>query len=131
MGTNRGVSILLLTLGFVADPLLVPLFASPVPSIKRSKSDRDINAIGHRDIMREPTRKFIGSPEKERERGAAWAAEIERSTKVIHDSTLTGYLAALAQNIARNSNPQFPIPAPLLDTIQVHSSPSPPRYQSV
>ena len=131
MATNRTVSILLLTLVFVADPLLDRLFASPVPSIKRSKSDRDISAIGHRDIMREPDRKFIGSPEKERERAAAWAAEIERSTKVTHDPSLTGYLAALAQNIARNSDAQLPITVTLLDSDEVNSCTSPGGYQYV
>jgi len=63
----------------------LPLFASRASSIRRSKSDRDINAIGHRDIVRAQDRKFIGSSAMEQERGAAWAAVVERSTKLIDD----------------------------------------------
>jgi hypothetical protein len=40
------VALALLTLALAAT---LPVFASRALSIKRSKSDRDINAIGHRD----------------------------------------------------------------------------------
>src|SRR5215471_13544205 len=102
MAAKRIWLTLSLTLLFVANPLLVPLLASPAASIKRSKSHRDINAIGHRDILRSQVRKFVGSPDKEKERGAAWASTVERSTKLVHDPAVTGYLSALAQDIARN-----------------------------
>lgn len=46
---------------FSATPPVVPPFASSAPSIKRSKSDRDINAIGRRDILR-PRVKIVFLP---------------------------------------------------------------------
>jgi len=55
------VSLMLIIL-FAATLPLVPLFASHAPTIKRSKSDRDINAIGQRNIMHAQDRKYIGSP---------------------------------------------------------------------
>jgi predicted Zn-dependent protease len=118
-----------LTLAFAATLSLIPLFASSAPPIKRSKSDRDINAIGQREIIHEQVRKFIGSPEKEKERGAAWAAAVEHSTKLIHDPALTGYLAALAQNLARNSDAQLPITVTLIDSDEVNACTSPGGYQ--
>jgi hypothetical protein len=46
---------------FPATPPVVPLFASSARSIKRSKSDRDINAIRHRGILR-PRVKIVFLP---------------------------------------------------------------------
>ena len=128
--TNRTVLIASLTLAFAATPL-VPLFALPAPSIKRSKSDRDINAIGHRDVMHRQHPKLFGSPEKEKERGAAWAAVVERSTKLIHDPALTTYLSALAQNLARNSDAQMPITVTLIDSDEINACTSPGGYQYI
>jgi predicted Zn-dependent protease len=75
--------------------------------------------------------KFFGSPEKEKERGAAEAALLQRSTKVIHDPALTGYLATLAQNLARNSDAQMPITVTLIDSNEVNACTSPGGYQYV
>jgi predicted Zn-dependent protease len=128
---SRTLLLVPLTLAFVATPPLAPLFGSPAQSVKRSKSDRDIDAIGHRDVMHRQDPKFIGSPEKEKERGAAEAALVQRSTKVIHDPALTGYLATLAQNLARNSDAQMPITVTLIDSDEVNACTSPGGYQYV
>jgi len=127
---SRTVLIASLTLTFAATHL-VPLFASAAPSSKRSKFDRDINAIGHRDVMHRQDPKVVGSPEKEKERGAAGAAAVERSTKLIHDPALTGYLSALAQNLARNSDAQMPITVKLIDSDEVNACTSPGGYQYI
>ena len=127
---KRTLLILSLTVVFNANPL-VRLFASPAPSIKRSKSDRDINAIGHRDILHPQVRKFIGSPEKEKERGAAWASAVERSTKLIHDPALTGFLAAMAQKLARNSDAEMLITLTVIDSDEMNACASPGGYQYV
>jgi predicted Zn-dependent protease len=108
---------------------LVPVFASPAPSVKRSKSDRDINAIGQREIMRAQVQKLIGSPEKEKERGAAWAVAVAHSTRLIHNPALTDYVAALAQNLARKSDAQMPITVTLIDSDEVNACTSPGGYQ--
>jgi len=128
---SRTVLIASLTLAFAAATPLVPLFASSAPSIKRSKSDRDINAIGHRDVMHRQDPKVVGSSEKEKERGAAGAAAVERSTKLIHDPALTKYLSALAQNLARNSDAQMHITVMLIDSDEVDACTSPGGYQYI
>ena len=132
MTTNKAyVFVVSLALAFAANLSPVSLFASPASSTKRSRSDRDINAIGHRDIVRGQVRKFIGSPEKEKERGAAWAAVVERSTRLIHDPVLTDYLAALVKNLARNSDTQMPITVVVIDSDEVNACTSPGGYQYV
>lgn len=127
---KRTLLILSLTLVFNANPL-VSLSASPAPSIKRSKSDRDIDAVGHRDILQPQVRKFIGSPEKEKERGAAWASAVDRSTKLIDDPALTGFLAAMAQKVGRNSDAEMPITVTVIDSDEVNACTSPGGYQYV
>ena len=123
---NRRTHIVLVLLTFAAT---LPLFASRASSIKRSKSDRDINAIGHRDIVLAQDRKFIGSPAMEQKRGAAWAAVVERSSKLIDDPALKGYLAELAQHLARNSDAQMPVTVILIDSDEVQACTSPGGYQ--
>jgi predicted Zn-dependent protease len=122
------VALALLALAFAAT---LPVFASRAPSIKRSKSDRDINAIGHRDIAHEQDRKFIGSLALEEQRGAAWAAVVERSTKLVDDPALKDYLAELAQHLAQNSDAQMPITVTLVDSDEVQACTSPGGYQYV
>jgi len=129
--TSRTYRVVLLTLAFAATLPVVPLFASPAPSTKRSRSDRDISAIGHRDVTNVQDRKFIGLPEEEKKRGAAWAAAVLRSTRLIHDPALTGYLAALAQILARNSDAQMPITVTLIDSDEVNACTSPGGYEYV
>ena len=107
------------------------LFASHAPSAKRSKSDRDINAIGHRDITHAQDRKYIGSPLIEQQRGAAWAAVVGRSAKLMDDPATTGYVEELARDLARNSDAQMPITVTLIDSDEVNACTSPGGYQYV
>jgi beta-barrel assembly-enhancing protease len=107
-----------------------PLSASSVPSSKRSQSDRDVNAIGHRDIVHSKERSFF-SLEKEKQVGAQLSAEVERSARVLHDPRVTAYFAAFAQNIARNSDAEMPITITVLDSDEVNACTSPGGYQYV
>jgi beta-barrel assembly-enhancing protease len=119
-----------LTLALTTSCLPEPLFASPTPSSKRSQSDRDINAIGHRQIVRGKDRSLYSS-EKEKEVGAQLSAEIERSGRVLHDPSVTAYLAALTQNIEQNSDAHVPITVTVIDTDEVNACTSPGGYQYV
>jgi predicted Zn-dependent protease len=121
----------LMVILFAATLPLVPLFASHAETIKRSRSDRDINAIGHRDIMHGKERQFITSPEKERELGAQYFVAFERSAKLIRDPEITTYLSALAQNIERNSDAHMPITVIVVDSNTVNACTSPGGYQYV
>jgi len=107
-----------------------PLFASPTPSSKRSPSDRDINAIGHREIVRGKDRSLY-LPEKEKEVGAELSAEVERSARLLHDPSVTAYLAALTQNIAGDSDAQMLIMVTVIDTDEVNACTSPGGYQYI
>jgi beta-barrel assembly-enhancing protease len=121
-------ALMVLLLAFAAT---LSLFASRAPSIKRSKSDRDINAIGYRDIVHAQDRKFIGSNAMEQERGAAWATVVARSTKLIDDPALKSYLAQMAQHLAENSDALMPITVALIDSDEVQACTSPGGYQYV
>jgi hypothetical protein len=58
---TKSCALVVLITPFPAIRPVVPLFASSARSIKRSKSDRDINAIGHRGILR-PRVKIVFLP---------------------------------------------------------------------
>jgi predicted Zn-dependent protease len=83
--------------------------ASDAPLPKRSKSDRDINAIGHRQLS--GTGPGIGnwySPQKEREFGEKYSAAFEKSVTILHDPAIDAYINAVAQRITQNSDATLP-----------------------
>jgi predicted Zn-dependent protease len=116
---------------FVAALLFVPLFASQAAAVKRSKSDRDINAIGRRDIVHGNERKFITSPEKETQLGAQYFVAVEHSAKLITDREITNYLSELAKKIERNSDAHIPITVVIVDNNTVNACTSPGGYQYI
>jgi beta-barrel assembly-enhancing protease len=115
---------------FVAT-LLAPLFAAHAQTGKRSRSDRDINAIGHREILHGQERTFIPSPDKERDRGAQYLAAFQRSGDLILDPEITTYLSALAQSIDRNSDAHMPVTVVVVDSNAVNACTSPGGYQYI
>jgi predicted Zn-dependent protease len=80
---------------------------------KRSKSDADINAIGHRNITQGPN---FYSPEKEKELGSKLAQEIERSSQFVNDPSITAFVERIAQTVGQNSDKHMPITIKLIDT---------------
>jgi beta-barrel assembly-enhancing protease len=113
-----------------AATVLIPLLAAHAQT-RRSKSDRDLNAIGHREIIHGDERKFIGSSDKERERGAKYFAAVERSAKLIRDPEITTYLSALAQSIAGNSDAHMPITVVVVNSNTANACTSPGGYQYI
>ena len=91
---------------FAGTLLFVSLFAARAAAVKRSKSDRDITAIGRRDIIHGTERKFITSTETEKERqlGAQYFVAVGHSAKLITDREITNYLSELAEKIGHNSD---------------------------
>jgi beta-barrel assembly-enhancing protease len=81
--------------------------------VKRSKSDSDINAIGHRNIAQGPN---FYTPDKERELGNKQALEIEKSSQFVNDPLITAFVERIAQNVERNSDKHMPITIKLIDT---------------
>lgn len=130
MRKHSGTSWTSLTL-FAALLTFVPLFCSQAVAVRRSKSDRDINAIGHRNIIRGDERKFIASPEKEKQLGAQFFSSFERSGKLITDSAISNYLSDLVQKIERNSDAAMPITVVVIDDNTVNACTSPGGYQYI
>ncbi len=80
---------------------------------KRSKSDANIGAIGHRNIAEGLN---FYTPEKEKELGNRLALEIERSHRFVVDPSITAFVERVAQNVERNSDKHIPITIELIDT---------------
>ena len=80
-------------------------FASTPPH-KRPKSDKDINAIGRRNIA---LAQNWYSLEKEKELGAQLSAAFERSVAILQDPAANAYVEALTQRIAQNSDAHMPV----------------------
>jgi len=115
------LTVLVLVAGFPASRG----FASPSPQTKRSKSDADINAIGHRNISRGPN---FYSPEKEKELGKALSQEVERTSRLLDDPAIAEYIGHVAQNAAKNSDARFPITVRVLDSDDVNAFTLPAGY---
>jgi len=102
--------------------------ASPLPQNKRSKSDADINAIGHRRIVHDMN---FYSPEREKELGKALSQEVERASKLLDDPIVTEYIGRVAQNVANNSDAHIPVTVRVIDSDVVNAFTLPGGYQYI
>jgi len=103
--------------------------ASPLPQgNKRSKSDADINAIGHRHIVHDTN---FYSPEKEKELGKQLAQEVERFSKLLSDPIVTEYIGRVAQNVANNSDSHIPVTVRVIDSDVVNAFTLPGGHQYI
>jgi predicted Zn-dependent protease len=119
---------MLLVLAFAVSSPGSSAIASHPPHIHRSKSDANINAIGHRRIEHGPN---FYSSEKEKELGKTLAGEMERFYKFLNDSTVTEYIERVGQNLAKNSDVQMPITVAVIDSDEVNAFTLPGGYQYV
>jgi predicted Zn-dependent protease len=103
-------------------------FASPAPQNKRSKSDADINAIGHRRIVHDAN---FYSPEREKELGKALSQEVERSSKLLNDPIVTDYIGRVGQSVANNSDAHIPVTVRVIDSDVVNAFTLPGGYQYI
>jgi predicted Zn-dependent protease len=97
---------LAVVIALVAPLLGSSLFASPQSQEKRSKSDADINAIGHRDIGKGLD---FYSLEHEKELGKALAKQVDRSWKFVDDPEIVGYVDRVGQKVAHDSDVRVPV----------------------
>ncbi len=96
-----------------------------------SRSDKDITAIGHRNIG---NAKGLGnwySLDKEKEIGKRFATQIEQSSKFLSDPDITEYVDRVAASIFKNSDAQLPITVRILDEDKVEAFTLPGGYQYV
>jgi len=98
---------------FAVGLITTPVLGSSSPR-KRSKSDRDIGAIGHRKIAYEAANWF--SLENEKKLGAQWSTDFERSTRLLFDPTIAAYVERVAHAVALNSDARIPITVRIIDS---------------
>ena len=94
----------------VLSVLTVSLLSSCLTTLMAQKNatrNADIESIGKRDINKGTTN--FSAPGKDVELGRQAAAEIEKASTIVDDSRVNSYVDGVAQNIARNSDSQFPI----------------------
>jgi beta-barrel assembly-enhancing protease len=104
------------------------LSASPAPQFKPSRSDEDINAIGHRTIGKGTNFYSTG---KAKVLGKGMAQEVERSAKLIDDPVVIEYVNRIGQSIAKNSDARFPVTIRVIDTDVVGAFTLPGGYQYI
>jgi len=118
-----------LSLLFAVCLISTPVLGSSSPK-KRSKSDRDIGAIGHRKIAHVDATWY--SFEREKQIGAQWSASFERSTPLLRDPTPATYVERLAHTVAQNSDAQrIPITVRIIDSEEVYAFTFPAGYQYI
>lgn len=99
---------------------------SPRDGHKRSKSDRDINAIGHRNIA------YKGnwySLDKEKQVAVQFSAAFEQANPLLQDAEIGAYVQGLAQKVARTSDAKLPITTRIADSDDVYAVTLPGGYQ--
>jgi beta-barrel assembly-enhancing protease len=112
----------------------VGLAASPVfgssSQIKRSDSDRDIGAIGHRKLAgrRNQDQSLL---DVEKRMGEQLSSNLERTTSLLRDSRISAYVEQLARTVAQNSDARFPIAVRIIDSEEVYALTLPGGYQYI
>jgi beta-barrel assembly-enhancing protease len=96
--------------------LMAALIIVPA-SMRPTDQKNDVEAIGSRNVAH----KSIISIEKEVAIGRQYAAEIDKSGKLLTDSVVTEYVNRLAQNIARNSDIKVPLTTKVLDLPDINA----------
>ena len=104
------------------------LRAYPSPQGKSSRSDEDINAIGHRDVGKGIN---LYSLEKEKKLGEQLAKEVERSSRILDDLVVNEYINRIAQKVAQNSDARVPISIRVIDSDEPHAFTLPGGFQYI
>lgn len=80
----------------------------------------DVSAIGTRNIGGRGVGNWY-SQESEINMGRRYAAQVDRSVKLIADPVVTEYVNRLAQNLVRNSDAKIPFTVKVIDADQVNA----------
>ena len=91
--------------------LLAMLLVRVVVPARGAGDKSDVNEIGNRKVAH----RSLVSQEKEIATGKQFAAEIDRSAKLINDPVITEYVNRVAQNLARNSDLTIPLIVKVID----------------
>jgi predicted Zn-dependent protease len=102
--------------------------ASSIGQSTRSKSDADINSIGHRKIAQGPN---FYSLEGEKQLGNKLAGEIEKSANFITNTEITAYVDKVAKKVEQNSDKHMGITIKLIDSDEAKSFTLPGGHQYI
>jgi len=99
-----------------------PVLAEPGSQMSTVKagSIEDVNAVGNREIGGRGVGNWY-STDSEIRMGRQYAAEIEKSTKFITDSTITEYVNRIGQNIVKNSDCKVPFTIKVIDSDEINA----------
>src|SRR5262249_124009 len=100
---------------------LSPVVEQPDDSkVKHDGSKNDVNAIGNRKVGG----RGLGDGyvvESEIRMGKQYAQEVEATSKLIRDPTVTEYVNRIGQNLVRNSDAQVPFTIKVVDSDEVNA----------
>ena len=83
-------------------------------------SIEDVSAVGNRDIGGRGVGNWY-STDYEIKMGRAYAAEVEKSTKLITDPEITEYVNRIGQNIVKNSDCKVPFTIKVIDSDEINA----------
>jgi beta-barrel assembly-enhancing protease len=100
---------------------LPPVIQQPDDSkVKHDGSKSDVNAIGNRKVGGRGLGDWY-SLESEIRMGKQYAQEVEATSKLIRDPTITEYVNRIGQNLVRNSDAQVPFTIKVIDSDEVNA----------
>jgi len=97
--------------------------------VKRSHSDQDLRAVGHRKIASHDRNLY--SPQAEQEVGKQEAIAIEKNEKLLSDSVVDDGIAKLLALISQHSDAHPPISLKVIDSEESYSVSLPGGYEYV
>jgi predicted Zn-dependent protease len=106
---------------YVALVLITCLAANSAFGSSRKKCSKpacDINAIGHRKLVKNDN---WFSPEKEKAFGEKYSAALEQKVELLKDVPITTFVGRVAQHIAQNSDAQIPVTVRVIRSNDVYA----------
>lgn len=87
--------------------------AEPSSSLckKETKSNYDLNTIGHRKLAQD-----FFSAESEKKLGDLYSSAFEKSNEILHDAEITAYVDRITAHIAQNSDANIPIKVEIVNS---------------
>ena len=98
--------------------LLAVFTLTPAGSLAQSKSEKDPDEIGNRDVGKGVN---FYSLEKEIAIGKQLAQEVERQSKIVNDPVIAEYVNRIGQNLVRNSDAKVPFTIKVIDSDEVNA----------
>ncbi len=102
----------------LAGAFLAVVTLLPSSSFAQSKSEKDPDQIGDRDVGKGVN---FWSLEKEIALGKRLAQEVERQAKIIDDPMVAEYVNRIGQNLVRNSDAKVPFTIKVIDSEEVNA----------